>query len=123
MNRKNYKEEREKVSRLIYMLLTDKIPVREAVLSFPKDIKDPSIQAAYHALIHREADENFRMQDLNYKNEQDEYLELIAETFQKGDPLPKNIIKSYDKYYKDTLLPNSKSMKGLIKRLCRFLNV
>ena len=39
--------------------------------------------------------------DLKYKDEQDDYLEFIAQTLQKGDALPKNMIKSYDKYYKE----------------------
>lgn len=123
MLNKSYKEERKSVARLIYMVLADTLHVKDAILRFPKDINDSSIKTAYHALIHREADEEFRRTDLDYKDEQDDYLEFIAEILQKGEALPKNIIKSYDKYYKNIQTPHSESMKGLIKGLCRFLNV
>lgn len=123
MVKKEYKEERKNVSRLIYLVLADLSSVREAILKFPKDVNDSSIKTAYHALIHREADEDFRKQNLDYKDEQDDYLEFIAQILQEGDALPKNIIKSYEKYYKDIDTPRSESMKGLIKSLCKFLNV
>lgn len=123
MAKKNYKEERKIVSRLIYMVLAETLSAREAILKFPKDINDSTIKAAYHALVHREADEDFRLRDIEYKDEQDDYLEFIAQTLQDGNALPQNIIKSYDKYYKNAKTPSSESMKGLIKSLCRFLNV
>lgn len=123
MFKNKYEEERKNVSRLIYMVLADVLHVREAILKFPKDINDASIKTAYHALIHLEADEEYRRTDLDYKDEQDDYLEFIAQTLQDGNNLPKNIIKSYDKYYKNIDTPRSESMEGLIKSLCRFLNV
>lgn len=123
MIKRNYKEERKYVSRLIYMVLTDKLYVREAILNFPKDCRDKTISAAYHALVHFEADEDLRRTDLNYKDEQDDYLEFIAETLQNGNELPKNMIKSYEKYYKNIELPRSKSFESLLRSLCRFLNV
>jgi len=123
MIRKNYKEDRKFVARLIYMVLTDQLSVRDAILKFPKDIDDSTIKTAYHALIHLEADEDFRRSDLDYKDEQDDYLEFIAQILQDGKALPKNIIKSYDKYYKNISTPHSESMEGLLKGLCKFLNV
>lgn len=123
MIKRGYVEERKSVARLIYMVLADTLHVKDAILRFPKDINDSSIKTAYHALIHREADEEFRRTDLDYKEEQDDYLEFIAEILQLGNALPKNIIKSYDKYYKNIQTPHSESMKGLIESLCRFLNV
>lgn len=123
MVKKDYKGEREKVSRLIYQVLTETLCVREAILRFPEDINDKSIKVAYHALIHLEADEELRRGDLTYKDEQDDYLEFIAETLQTGNELPQNFIMSYDEYYKNINTPTSKSMKGLIKSLCKFLNV
>lgn len=105
------------------MVLAETLSAREAILRFPKDIDDSSIKAAYHALIHFEADEDFRYKYLDYKEEQDDYLEFIAQTMQNGAVIPKNIIKGYDKYYKNIDTPHSESMKGLIKRLCKFLNV
>jgi len=123
MVKKNYKEERKIVSRLIYMVLAETMHVRDAILKFPRGANDPSIKAAYHALIHFEADEEFRKKDLEYREEQDDYLEFIAQILQDGKPLPQNVIKSYDKYYKNIDIPQSENMKGLIKSLCRFLNI
>ncbi len=123
MIKPKYKEERKIVSRLIYMVLAETLHVKEAILKFPKDINDDTIKTAYHALIHLEADEEFRKKDLDYKDEQDDYLEFIAEILQTGNALPQNIIKSYNKYYENINTPYSESMKGLIKSLCRFLNV
>lgn len=120
---KDYNGTRKDVSRLIYRVLSETLIVREAILNFPKDVEDPTLKATYHALIHYEADEDFRRRDLAYKEEQNDYLEFIAETLQKGEALPKNLIKSYDKYYKDINTPNSENLKGLIKSLCKFLNV
>ncbi len=123
MIKPKYKEERKIVSRLIYMVLAETLHVKEAILKFPKDINDDTIKTAYHALIHLEADEEFRKKDLDYKDEQDDYLEFIAEILQTGNALPQNIIRSYNKYYENINTPYSESMKGLIKSLCRFLNV
>lgn len=105
------------------MVLAETLHVKDAILRFPKDINDATIKTAYHALLHLEADEDFRKCDLDYKDEQNDYLEFIAQILQTGDALPQNIIKSYDKYYKNINTPHSKSMKGLIKSLCKFLNV
>lgn len=123
MSKKDYKEERKDVSRLIYLVLTDVLDVKEAVLKFPKDVDDSTIKTVYHALIHREADEDLRRTDLEYKDEQDDYLEFLAQTLQGGNELPKNLIKSYDKYYKNIDTPHSEGTKGLLKSLCKFLNV
>jgi hypothetical protein len=123
MVKKDCKEERKIVSRLIYMVLAESLHVRNAILKFPKDSNDFTLKTAYHALIHLEADEEYRKTDLEYKEMQNDYLEFIAQTLQDGNVLPQNIIKSYDKYYKNIQTPHSKSMKGLLKSLCRFLNV
>ena len=123
MAKKDFNNDRKYVSRLIYMVLTEHLSVKDAILKFPKDINDSTIKTAYHALIHFEADEDFRRQDLDYKDEQDDYLEFIAQIMQEGKALPKNIIKSYDKYYKNISTPHSESMEGLLKGLCKFLNV
>lgn len=123
MAKRDYKDDRKFVSRLIYLVLTEHLAVKDAILKFPKDIDDSTIKTAYHALIHLEADEDFRRRDLEYKDEQDDYLEFIAQIMQEGNALPKNIIKSYDKYYKNIDTPHSESVKGLLKGLCKFLNV
>ena len=77
----DYSEIRKKVSRLFFGVLTKKLPVREALVRFPKDCEDKTIIASWHALCHLEADEDIRKKDLMYKQEQDEYIEFIAYTF------------------------------------------
>jgi len=118
-------KDRQFVSRLIYSVLSDRMCVREAILHFPKNKKDKSIKTAYHALVHREADETLRARDIEYREEQDEYLEFLAELLQKGESVPKNIIKEYEQWYPEPeeLIPLSDNMKSIIKKLCKFLNV
>lgn len=123
MNQADYKEERKEVSKIIYKVLSEAVCVKDALLNFPKDVEDPTIKTAYHALVHLEADEDFRRRDLLYKEEQNDYLEFLAIILSSGEALPANIIKGYDKYYENSHTPYSKGMKGLIKSLCRFLNV
>ena len=116
-------EERLLVSELVKKALIGFIPVREALLKFPPDTKDKSIQAAFHALVHLEADEDLRKRDLDYREEQDDYIEFISFTLEKGDSLPDNIIKSYDRYYKSAPIPHAKNAKGFWKGFLRFLNI
>ena len=73
-------EERRLASELVKKTLLGYIPAREALLKFPPDTKDKSVQAAFHALVHFEADEDLRKRDLLYKEEQDEYLETITQS-------------------------------------------
>ena len=117
------KDQRKFVSELVFASLTEKILVREALLKFPPDCNDPTIQAAWHALCHRESDEDLRRRDLGYAAEQDEFLEMIAFTLQQGEELPKNVIDGYKKYHKEALIPHSNSVKGIIQKLARFLNI
>lgn len=114
---------RKDVAKLIFNVLTERLCVREAIKLFPKKVTDRSIKAAYHALVHREADEDYRKTDLLYKEEQDNYLELIADTLNEGKDLPKNIIKNYNKYYKDLIIYHSDGVKAFVKKLCNFLNI
>ena len=117
----DYSEIRKKVSRLFFGVLTKKLPVREALVRFPKDCEDKTLIASWHALCHLEADEDIRKKDLMYKQEQDEYIEFIAYTLQKGDALPSNIIKSYLPYHNESLIPNTNTFKGIISQLKKFL--
>ena len=48
---------RKYVARLVYAVLTERKTAREAILLFP-ETKDKSIECAYHALVHFEADED-----------------------------------------------------------------
>lgn len=117
----NYTEDRKYVSRLYIAVLTEKISVREALMKFPKNSEDKSIEAAWHALCHLEADEELRKKDLMYKEEQDEYIEFIAFTLDKGQELPENIIESYKPYHEDALIPPNTSIKGIIREFKKFL--
>ncbi|MCQ2790305.1 MAG: hypothetical protein MJ229_08030 [bacterium] len=119
----NKNQEKKEVSRLIYLVLAESLLVREAIKSIPVDSSDESIKAAYHALVHREADEDLRKRDIEYRKEQDEYLEFIANTLQAGRELPKNIIRNYKKYYPENNLTLSKGVRLMIEKLCKFLNV
>ena len=120
---RDYSKERKFVSRLIYKVLTSSISVKEALLQYPKDCDDLSIQASWHAISHYEADEELRLKDKIYAQEQYDYLEFIAETLQANKDLPQNIIDNYSHYYRDVPIADNSSMKGILKKLTRFLNV
>ena len=64
-----------------------------------------------------------RRRDLMYREEQDEYMEMIAYTLDKGDSLPDNIIRNYEKYYSESSIPHKHDRKGAIRSFLRFLNV
>ena len=111
-------DKRKLVADLIRKVLIYGAPAREAVLCFPKDTNDKSILAAYHALVHFEADEELRSRDLLYKDEQDDYLEFISNILDRGEDLPDNIIKSYDEFYETASIP-----KGFWQSFLKFLNI
>ena len=64
-----------------------------------------------------------RKQDALYKEEQDEYLQFLADTLSKNRTLPQNIIKSYKDYYSDVALPKDKGIRNIIKKISQFLNI
>lgn len=119
----DFKENRAFVAVLIRKVLIGALTVGEAVRNFPFDTGDKSLEAAYHALVHYEADEDLRRRDLMYREEQDEYMEMIAYTLDKGDSLPDNIIRNYEKYYSESSIPHKHDGKGAIRSFLRFLNV
>lgn len=114
--------ERQLVGNIIIAVLTERISVKNGLLMFPKGCEDPSVNAAWHALCHYEADEEIRLKDIEYNNQQVELLELIAFTFKDGNPLPQNIIESYKPFYKDDPIFYEKGFKGFLKKLFRFVN-
>ena len=120
---RDYIAERKYISGLIFDVITQKTIVREALLKFPKDLHDPSAIAAYHALIHLEADEKKKKKDSLYKQEQDNYIIFIAETFQKGEELPQNIIKEYQDFYRWAPSQFSNTKEGIWEKLGRFINI
>ena len=59
------KEARMLVSELIRKVLIGELTVRDAIVNFPANTNDKSIDAAFHALVHYEADEDYRKRDTN----------------------------------------------------------
>ncbi|MFA6989918.1 MAG: hypothetical protein WC197_07595 [Candidatus Gastranaerophilaceae bacterium] len=114
------KRAREEVSVLIIKILISTLSVKEALMQFPKDIQDKSLECAWHAIIHYEADEEIRAKDNDYALEQDDYLEMIANILKEGEELPGNIIQNYDEYYEEVYLPKSASWLNTLKNLFRF---
>lgn len=114
--------DRKFVGRLIYAVLTQRKTVREAISLFP-ETKDKNIECAYHALVHYEADEDLRYRDFEYREEQDDYLEFIAQTLVEGKDLPKNIIADYEEFYHGTARPWTSGLKGFVKEFLRFINL
>lgn len=116
-------ENRKRVADLLRKVRLGEMHVREALLSFPDVTDDKSVMAAYHALVHYEADEDLRKRDDLYREEQDDYIEFISYIMDRGEDLPDNIIKSYEKYYKSANIPHSKDTKGFLESFFRFLNI
>ena len=120
---KNSKTDREYVAKLLRLVRLGDLSVREAMLKYPKDTKDESLIAAYHALIHYEADEDLRTKDELYKDEQDDYIEFLSYTLSKNEDLPKNIIENYKNFYETVPILHEKSIKGFFKGFWKNLNI
>lgn len=123
MQNNDNSSERVFVSRLIIRVLTGSLCVRDALLRFPANSNDSSIETAWHALSHYEADEDIRKSDKLYKEEQDNYLEFIAETLKNNKELPENIIDEYKNYYRDIPISDTRTVRGFFKKIMRFLNI
>ena len=115
--------DREYVSNLIRLVITGQLPVKEALLKFPKDNIDKNLKTAYYAIAHYEADEDLRNKDALFREEQDEYLIMIAELFANNKDLPLNIIKSYEEYYPEIDLPEKKVIIEFLRKIAKFLNI
>ena len=113
---------RKFVGRLIYAVLTERKTVREVLLLFP-DTKDKNIECAYHALVHYEADEDLRYRNYEYREEQDDYLEFIAQTLSAGKSLPRNIIADYEEFYSGVAKPWKNGFKSFLKEFLRGINI
>lgn len=119
----NFQNDREYVASLLRLVRIGNLSVKDAMLKYPKDTKDESLIAAYHALIHYEADEDLRAKDELYKEEQDDYIEFLAYTLANGDDLPKNIIENYKNFYDSAPVLHEKNVKGFFKGFWKNLNV
>lgn len=108
-------EDRRFVAALIRQVLISRLCVREAILNFPKDTEDKSIQAAFHALVHYEADEDLRARDELYREEQDDYLEFISNLLERGEDVPENIIQNYENIILVLIYPMKETQKVSLK--------
>lgn len=116
-------EDRQKVARLLRLVRVGQLCVREAMLAYPKDTEDESLVAAYHALIHYEADEDLRNRDALYKEEQDDYIEFLSYTLEKGESLPQNIIENYKNFYETAPILHKNTAGGFLKSFFKMLNI
>lgn len=116
-------ENRIKIANILRRVLINELSVKDALLMFPDTTDDKSIMSAYHALVHYEADEDLRRRDDLYREEQDDYIENLSYILAKGNDLPENIIKNYEKYYQDTKIIHSDDKKDFWKGFLRFLNI
>lgn len=119
MNKKN----RIFVSNLLNNILVEKLSVPDALKMFPKNYKDKSLDVVFHAIVHYEADEDIRRRDLLYKEEQDDYIEMLAQTLKNGEGLPLNIIGEYEKLYPEIALYKEDNQDNIIKRLFKKINL
>ena len=116
-------EARVLVSELIRKVLVGELTVQRALPLFPSQTHDKSIDAAFHALVHYEADEDLRSRDALYKEEQDDYLTLIFQTLERGESLPDNIIRNYEKYYPTADIPMPDNFKSNVIRFWRYITL
>lgn len=125
MNNKNQEilitKAREATGKLLYSLISGAIKPNEAIKYFPRNVEDISLKIAWHALLHYDADEDIRLNNPDYAQEQIAYIEMLAKILSDGNPLPQNILDEYEDLYIDTVLPKNYNWWGNLKALFRFL--
>lgn len=114
---------RKKAGELIKCTLAKRMPIKQALLAYPKDVLDKSVRASWHALCHLEADEELRLKDKEYAEEQDLYLAEISEILSEGKELPFNITDAYKDYYDLPLTPHRPGFRGFLASFENFLNI
>lgn len=114
--------DRKTVADLLRRVRLGYCSVRDALMLYPKDTTDESLIAAYHALIHYEADEDIRRRDSLYKEEQDDYIEFLSYLLDRGEDLPENIIANYKKYYESAPILHKNTPAGFFKGFWKTLN-
>lgn len=120
---KDFKKDRQLVAKLIYDVLLNKISVVNALTIFPKNVEDINIKCAFDALVHRESDEELRLNTPNFAQVQDEYLQEIADILNKNQELPRNIIDEYLKYHADNLISDfDNSFLNILKKIRKMIN-
>ena len=116
------KTARENAGKVLFSVISKVMTPFEATKYFPKNIEDSSLKIAWHALLHYDADEDIRIKNPDYAQEQLAYLELLAKTLSAGLSLPQNILDEYENLYIDTVLPKKYDLKGYLKAFFRFLD-
>ena len=117
-----HRKARTNVGKLLYLLIKGDITAFEATKYFPKNIDDISLKIAWHALLHYDADEEIRLKDYLYAQEQIKFIETLANILSKGEELPHDMLIDYEKIYQTTILPKQYNWLGKIKAFFRFTN-
>ena len=111
------------VADLIKYVLIGNISVSQALSQFPKEKNDINIKCAFDALMHREADEEYRAKVSDYAQIQDEFLSDLADILRENEKLPENIISQYQKYHNENLMGEwDKPLKGVLKNFNKMIN-
>ena len=113
---------REATGQILFSVISGALTPLEATKYFPKNSEDISIKIAWHALLHYDADEEIRLKDADYAQEQIKYIELIAKILSQGNELPQNMLKDYEDLYIDTVMPKRYDFFGKLKAFFRFIN-
>lgn len=115
---------RQQAAQLIEAVLDERMEARLAILRWPEQglLPDPSLEIAYQALWHFEADETQQQSELFYLDAQLELLRQIAWFLKDGRDLPAHFLQGYSpahqpRYFYD-VSPVTESMT-LLRRLCR----
>ena len=116
------KKARENTGKLLYMLIEGSISAFEATKYFPKNVDDISLKIAWHAMLHYDADEEIRIKNPDYAQEQILHIENLAKILSKGDELPQNMLDDYEEIYKTTVLPKNYNWLGKLKAFFRLIN-
>ncbi len=113
---------REATGNLLYSVIAGAITPFEATKYFPKNIDDISLKIAWHALLHFDADEELRIENPEYAQEQIKYIELLAKILSQGKELPENMLDDYEALHMETFLPKQYNWLGKLKSIFRFIN-
>ena len=125
MESKNLKiyQNRLLVADLIFQVVSGKISVNEALNLFPKEKDDINLKCAFDALMHREADEDYRKKIRDYAQVQDDFLIDMANILKENERLPENIIAQYQKFHSENLMGEwDKTLKSILKNFKRMIN-
>ncbi|WP_373532582.1 hypothetical protein [Vampirovibrio sp.] len=88
---------RQRAAQLLEAVIEEQVEPRIAINRWPEPITepDPSVDCAYQALWHFEADENQQKTELFYMDAQLELLRQMSRCLQQGEALPPYILALY----------------------------